>query len=109
MEKLEKTIVFENVQNLIFSKAYRINALQGKIDYLTSRSKSRYIIRSLKGQKKALMKEFIGFCEMAYACGYVVNWCYKNDLIVVGNIDSLDAHGMLSIHHRYEREAEGLV
>lgn len=108
MENLEKTIIFENVQNLIFSKAYKINALQGKIDF-SSRSKDGYVLRSLKGQKKVLMKEFVGFCEMAYACGYDVNWSYKNDLIVIGSIDSLDAHSMLSVHHYYEREAEGLV
>ena len=108
MEKLEKTIVFENVQNLIFSKAYRINALQDKIDF-SSMSKDRYVLKNLNGQMKALMKEFRGLCEMAYACGYDVNWYYKNDRVVIGSIDSVDAHSMLSIHHYYEREAEGLV
>ena len=108
MEKLEEIIVLDNVQNLIFSKAYIINALQDKIDF-SSRSKDGYVLRNLNGQMKALMKEFRGLCEMAYACGYDINWCYKNDRIVVESIDNVDTHSMLSIHHYYEREVEGLI
>lgn len=108
MKKLKKTIIFENVQNLILSKAYIINALQDKIDF-SSRSKDGYVLRTLNRHMQEYMKEFRGLCEMAYACGYDVIWRYKNSKIVVESIDILDSHEMLTIHHYYEREAEGLV
>lgn len=108
MENIEKTLVFENVQNLIFTKVFKINALQDKIDFST-RSKDGYILRNLNGQMKLLMNEFKGLCEMACVCGYDVVWHYKNGKIVVESINTVSVHEMLAIHHYYDKEVEGLV
>lgn len=108
MENIEKTLVFENVQNLIFNRVFSINVLQDRIDF-SARSKDGYTLRTLNRHMHECMKEFRGICEMAYACGYDVMWHYKNSRVVVESINILDSHEMLTIHHYYEREAEGLV
>lgn len=104
---LKDTLVKENVYNFVLAKAYEINAMKCKADF-ASRSKDGYALRSLNTIINKKVGEFKASIDMAMCCGYEVEWRYVDNLIVIDEVKCSSDHDLISCHHYYEKETEGL-